>query len=56
MSRYNHVQKLAATLEPYVVLWTTLSTFYDKWSTWMNGPFMRLQAEEVESEASDAFR
>ena len=54
--RYGHVAKLLSTLEPYVVLWTTVNTFYSKYATWMNGAFTKLNPEEVEGEAADAFR
>jgi hypothetical protein len=39
-----------------VILWTTVSQFYDKFSSWMNGPFYKLNPEEVEADTNDAFR
>lgn len=39
-----------------MTLWTTISQFYDKFALWMNGPFYKLNPEEVESETNDAFR
>jgi dynein heavy chain len=54
--RYGHISKLLSTLEPYVQLWTTINTFYNKYGTWMSGPFYKLNPEEVEAEVSDAFR
>ena len=47
---------MTTALEPYTILWTTVSQFYDKFSSWMNGPFIRLNPEEVESDTNDAFR
>jgi dynein heavy chain len=48
--------QVASSLEPYAVLWTTISQFYDKFAAWMNGPFYKLQPEEVEADTNDAFR
>eukprot|EP00955_Chlamydomonas_euryale_P000963 11408-Chlamydomonas_euryale.AAC.1 len=47
---------MQSTLEPYVTLWTTVSTFYDSYASWMNGPFYKLIPEEVETETNDSFR
>ena len=47
---------MTSSLEPYVTLWTTLSDSYDKFSSWMNGPFIRLNPEDVEAETAEAFR
>ncbi len=55
-TKYGIIAKLAATLEPYVILWTTVSQFYDKFASWMNGPFYKLNPEEVEADTNDAFR
>ncbi len=48
--------QMVTTLEPYVILWNTVSQFFDKFSTWMNGPFYKLVPEDVEGETGDAFR
>lgn len=55
-TKYSNISKLTSSLEPYVSLWTTLSEAYDKFSTWMNGPFIRLNPEEVDAETSESFR
>ena len=47
---------MISNLEPYTILWSTVSQFYDKFSSWMNGPFMKLNPEEVETDTNDAFR
>lgn len=47
---------MTTTLEPYQILWTTVSQFYDKYSLWMNGPFIKLNPEEVEADTNEAFR
>jgi len=56
LTKYGNVAKITSTLEPYVTLWTTISQFYDKFAAWMNGPFYKLNPEEVESETNEAFR
>lgn len=48
--------QMTTTLEPYQILWTTVSQFYDKYSLWMNGPFIKLNPEEVEADTNEAFR
>nr|8GLV_Kg Chain Kg, DHC_N2 domain-containing protein [Chlamydomonas reinhardtii] len=55
-TKYGGIAKLTSTLEPYVILWTTVSQFYDKFASWMNGPFYKLNPEEVEADTNDAFR
>ncbi|MEW5299252.1 MAG: hypothetical protein WDW36_002285 [Sanguina aurantia] len=55
-TKYGNVARMAAAAEPYIALWTTLSSSFDKLSVWMNGPFARLDPEEVEAETSEAFR
>ncbi len=39
-----------------MTLWTTISQFYDKFAVWMNGPFYKLNPEDVDAETNDAFR
>ncbi|KAG2490029.1 hypothetical protein HYH03_011494 [Edaphochlamys debaryana] len=55
-TKYGNIAKLANTLDPYVIMWTTVSQFYDKFASWMNGPFYKLNPEEVEADTNDAFR
>ena len=43
-------------LEPHAGLWTLAARFYEKYATWMTGPFSKLNPEDVESEVSDAAR
>jgi hypothetical protein len=38
------------------ILWTTVSQFYDKFASWMNGAFTKLAPEEVENETNESFR
>ncbi|KAI8464307.1 MAG: dynein heavy chain and region D6 of dynein motor-domain-containing protein [Monoraphidium minutum] len=55
-TKYGHVARLAATLEPYVQLWATVNAFYDKHADWMNGPFWKVDAEAAEADTADAAR
>ena len=55
-TKYTQVARMTAKLEPYCGLWTLAARFYDKYATWMSGPFSKLKPEEVESEVSDAYR
>ena len=43
-------------LEPHAGLWTLAARFYERYATWMTGPFSKLNPEDVESEVSDAAR
>ena len=43
-------------LSPFLILWTTVYQFYSSYATWMNGPFSKLDPEEVDSDAMDMFR
>lgn len=55
-TKYSQVSRMSAKLEPYCSLWTLAARFYDKYATWMSGPFGKLKPEEVETEVSDAYR
>lgn len=55
-TKYTQVARMTAKLEPYCGLWTLAARFYDKYATWVSGPFSKLKPEEVESEVSDAYR
>eukprot|EP00878_Enallax_costatus_P013463 GHUV01014078.1.p1 GENE.GHUV01014078.1~~GHUV01014078.1.p1 ORF type:complete len:1340 (+),score=424.03 GHUV01014078.1:252-4271(+) len=55
-TKYGHVSSLLSTLEPYVTLWTTMNDFYNHYAAWMNGPFWKLNPEQVEAESSEAYR
>lgn len=55
-TKYGQVSRMTAKLEPYCSLWTLAARFYDKYASWMSGPFSKLKPEEVETEVSDAYR
>eukprot|EP00951_Prasinocladus_malaysianus_P050672 scaffold682805_cov38-Prasinocladus_malaysianus.AAC.1 len=48
-TKYGHIKKLIQKLDPYLTLWTTTAEFFDNFSAWMNGPFIKLDPEEVET-------
>lgn len=55
-SKYEHIGKTIAKLEPYHALWCTASEFYEKSGKWLNQPFKEVVAEEVEEAVTDMFR
>ena len=55
-TKYDHIDKMIAKLEPYYTLWLTTFEFFDKSSKWMNQPFKDVVAEEVEELVGDMFR
>jgi dynein heavy chain len=55
-TKYQHIKKLIQRLDPYYTLWTTAAEFQDNHSAWMNGPFIKLDPEEVEATVSESFR
>jgi dynein heavy chain, axonemal len=55
-TKYHQLHHMCQRLDPFLTLWTTTAVFYDKHHDWMNGPFSRLEAETVETEAMDAYR
>lgn len=55
-TKYSNVSRMASTLEPYVMLWATISQFYGSYSAWMTGPFYKLVPEEVENDTNESFR
>ncbi|GMH33280.1 hypothetical protein BSKO_01114 [Bryopsis sp. KO-2023] len=55
-TKYGMIQKMITKLDPYFTLWTTCSSFYDNFATWMNGPFIKLDPEAVETEVTESFR
>ncbi|XP_031567893.1 dynein heavy chain 3, axonemal-like [Actinia tenebrosa] len=50
------LQTMLAYKEPYEKLWKTALTFNNKHEAWLNGPFVEINAEEVEEEISSMFR
>lgn len=55
-TKFGYIQTLINKLDPYFVLWTTGALFYDKCALWMNGPFAKLDPEQVESEVMESTR
>ena len=55
-TKFEKVTNLNNMLSPFLILWTTVYQFYSSYATWMNGPFSKLDPEEVDSDAMDMFR
>ena len=53
---FTKIQEMVTTVEPFYNLWTIASEFYKSWAIWMNGPFSRLNPEDVEEKVGDMFR
>jgi dynein heavy chain len=50
------VQQLAKEFEPYKSLWLTVNDWVKWKSQWLNGPFLDLNAEDVEKNLTNAWR
>ncbi|XP_072257294.1 dynein axonemal heavy chain 3-like isoform X3 [Pyxicephalus adspersus] len=50
ISTFNEISELRKLKEPYEELWTTATHFSTCYEKWMNGPFLQVNAEEVEEE------
>jgi len=53
---FTKIQEMVTTVEPFYNLWTIASEFYKSWAIWMNGPFSRLNPEDVEDKVGEMFR
>ncbi|XP_041362756.1 dynein heavy chain 3, axonemal-like isoform X2 [Gigantopelta aegis] len=56
MSSFPQLQQMFVMKDPYEKLWTTAYNFHLKHDQWLNGPFVNLNAEEIDSEVSDMWR
>ncbi|XP_048576009.1 dynein axonemal heavy chain 3 isoform X2 [Nematostella vectensis] len=50
------LQSMMAYKEPYEKLWRTALNFQNKHEAWLNGPFVEINAEDVEEEIGGMFR
>ena len=55
-SKYEHIAKMIAKLEPYHALWCTVFEFYEQSGKWLNKPFKEVGAEAVEEAVTEMFR
>ncbi|XP_065898705.1 dynein axonemal heavy chain 3-like isoform X2 [Dysidea avara] len=53
---FPQVQVLTSSKEPFERLWNTALEFHEKHDIWMNGPFLKLDAEKVEEEQDNMWR
>ena len=47
---YHQIQDMMAAKEPYDKLWSAAVKFHVYHDKWMNGPLLKVNAEEVEEE------
>ena len=53
---FPQIQLVVHQKEPYDRLWKTAREFHEKQERWMNGPFLELDAEQVEEDAGNMWR
>ena len=56
MTPFPQIQLITQLKEPYDRLWKTAIEFHEKQDTWMNGPFLNLDAEQVEEDVGAMWR
>lgn len=50
ISTFDQIDEIYKLKEPYEELWTTAAHFSTCYEKWMNGPFLQVNAENVEEE------
>ncbi|KAJ3092439.1 Dynein heavy chain 3, axonemal [Quaeritorhiza haematococci] len=53
---FTKYQETVDFLDPYKKLWETAGTFQAEYGKWMNGPFLELNAEEIEESVGNMWR
>lgn len=53
---FPQIQMITQLKEPYERLWKTSMEFHEKHERWMNGPFLELDAEQVEEDVGNMWR
>ena len=53
---FPQIQMAIRLKEPYDKLWETAVDFHEKHDVWMNGPFLNLNAEQVEDDVGTMWR
>ncbi|CAG9464833.1 unnamed protein product [Pedinophyceae sp. YPF-701] len=56
MTKFAAIPQMVAKLDPFLSLWSTTAEFYNRYHVWMNGPFAKLDPEQVESGITEAYR
>ncbi|MBN3303948.1 DYH3 protein, partial [Amia calva] len=55
-SQFPLLQTLMVSKQPFDQLWTTALNFHDKSELWLNGPFLNLNAEEINEDIGNMWR
>lgn len=55
-SQFPQLQQMFIAKDPYDKLWKTAMAFTTKLDVWLNGPFQRLNAEEIDNEVNEMWR
>jgi hypothetical protein len=55
-TKYNVVGQMVSQLDPFLNLWSIVSTFNARYAKWMHGPFASLEPEEIEGEVGEMYR
>ncbi|MGH0118801.1 UNVERIFIED_CONTAM: hypothetical protein FKN15_062263 [Acipenser sinensis] len=55
-SQFPLLQTSMANKQPYDQLWTTANNFHTKSEFWLNGPFLKLNAEDINEEIGNMWR
>lgn len=53
---FPQIQTIRVLKEPYDKLWTTALQYHDSHEAWMNGPFLELNAEQVDDDVGNMWR
>ena len=56
MTPFPQIQIITQLKEPYERLWKTSMELHEKQDRWMNGPFLALDAEQVEEDVGNMWR
>ncbi|XP_063786085.1 dynein axonemal heavy chain 3-like [Pseudophryne corroboree] len=56
ISTFDQISEICKLKEPYEKLWTTAVHFNACYDKWMNGPFLQVNAEEVEEEVQNLWK
>ena len=56
VTKFAKVHSLVSKLDPYLNLWNISAQFYDNYADWMNGPFSKLNPEDIQSDVGEMFR
>lgn len=55
-TNFAQINEVRKAMEPYEKLWRTVSNFEKKSSDWLNSPYWKIDATQVESEVGDMYK